>query len=93
MVHTNNILNKEDRKMKKLLGALLVIGGIGLGLYVGVWVFFVGGILDIIREIRAEQLHELSVAWGIVKIVLAGLVGTLSTFVCIIPGLLLVDAG
>ena len=40
--------------VKVMIGLGLIVGGIVLGLYVGVWVCFVGGIVDVIKccEIR-----------------------------------------
>ena len=72
--------------MKTILGTLLVLGGIVLGLYVGIWVCFVGGIVDVIQQIRAEELSPIIIAWGIAKIMLAGFFGWLSAVILVFPG-------
>lgn len=38
--------------MKKIIGILITIVGIALGIYVGVWLMFVGGIVQIINSIN-----------------------------------------
>ena len=79
--------------MKGLIGALLILAGICLGLYVGVWVCLIGGIIDIINELKAPRAVEtLTIAWGIVKIMFASLFGWLSAIVLIIPGFALVSS-
>lgn len=78
--------------MKALLGLVMIIGGIVLGLYVGVWWAFVGGIVDIIEQIRAPNLSALAVAWGVAKVVFAGLFGYLSALLLIFPGYYLVES-
>lgn len=78
--------------MKTLLGLLLIGIGIALGLYVGVWLMFVGGIVQIIEQIRAEHLEAMTVAIGIAKVMFAGLGGYLSGLIpCFIGGVLLSD--
>ena len=64
----------------------MVLGGIGFGIYVGVWLMFIGGIVQLIEAIRAENLVTMEVAIGVARIVFAGFIGTLSAFLLIIPG-------
>lgn len=49
--------------MKKVIGILMAIVGIALGIYVGVWLMFVGGIVQIINSINPTN------GLGIVRIV------------------------
>lgn len=72
--------------MKSIFGIILIVVGIALGLYVGVWLMFIGGIVQIINAIRAPELIAMTVAIGVAKIVFAGAVGGLSAVVCILPG-------
>jgi hypothetical protein len=53
----------------------MILAGIALGIYVGLWVCFIGGIVDIINQVKATDTDALTVAWGIAKIVLAGFAG------------------
>ena len=73
--------------MKGILGIFLMICGIGLGVYVGVWWCFIGGIVQIIEQVKAPELSALAVAFGVVKIFTAGLLGTLSGMFVFLPGL------
>ena len=72
--------------MSKLItGIVLMVLGAILGLYVGLWVCFIGGIVDVIDQIRAENLEAMVVAWGIAKVIFAGFFGYLSAAVLMLP--------
>jgi len=81
--------------MKNILGIGLIIIGVILGLYVGVWLCFIGGIRDIVDVvniiIKNDFMDGLKLAIGIVKIFFAGAAGYLSAFLCIIPGMALME--
>lgn len=70
----------------KVLGVLLIVLGIALGLYVGVWVMFIGGIFEIVDFIKLGLEDYSMLAWGIIKIILSSLVGWLCAFILIVPG-------
>jgi hypothetical protein len=72
--------------MKMVFGILLVVAGIALGLYVGVWLMFIGGIVDVIEQVRAPELSAMGVAIGIGKTVFAGVAGWLVAIIIIVPG-------
>ena len=76
---------------KILIGIILIVVGIASGLYVGLWVCFIGGICDVINQIRAENMVAMSVALGIAKVMFAGLAGWLSAVICLIPGFALIN--
>ena len=74
--------------MRQIVGISIILGGIVLGLYVGLWVCFIGGIVQLINEIKSpEAVVAMNIAWGIAKIVFAGLFGWLAGLLFIIPGL------
>lgn len=77
--------------MKSILGLLLIVAGICLGLYVGLWLCFIGGIMDIITAVRAETLVKATVGWGVVKIIFAGVAGWISGLLLIIPGKIMLE--
>lgn len=77
--------------MKELIGFLIIVVGVVFGLYMGLWVFFIGGVIDIIQQIRAEDLNVMATAWGIVKCMSAGFVGWLSAIIFILPGVIIGD--
>ena len=53
--------------MKKIIGILIAIVGIALGIYVGVWLMIVGGIVQIVNSIN--PINGLGIALGIARIV------------------------
>lgn len=57
--------------MKKIIGILVAIAGIILGIYVGVWLMFVGGIIQIVNSINPA--NGLGIALGILRIVFCGI--------------------
>lgn len=78
--------------MKQVIGALMV-GGFLLGLYVGVWLCFVGGIVSIIHEVQSTlPADAAAVAWGIVRIMFAGGIGTICGAFLVIPGIALFNS-
>lgn len=82
--------------MKTIGGILLIVLGILLGLYVGLWLMFIGGIVALIHECQLHQswqtINGMVIALSIARIVFAGVVGTIAAWVCILPGFGLVTA-
>ena len=72
--------------MRIAIGIFMCLLGIILGLYAGFWWAFVGGIMDIIGEIRAPELSAMNLAIGIVKVFFAGLIGWAASLLFLIPG-------
>lgn len=60
--------------MKTIIGILLIIIGIGLGLYLGLWVMFVGGIVQLIQNCT-PTVNAVGIAVGLLRIVCASAVG------------------
>jgi hypothetical protein len=73
--------------MKTVLGLIMVIAGIAVGLYFGVYVMFIGGIIDIVDYIKQDLTTESLLVWGIVKIMFSGVVGWLAGLILLLPGL------
>lgn len=72
------------------LGVIMIVAGIVLGLYTGVWLCFIGGIVDVIQQVRADQLSAVAVAVGVAKVVFSGLAGLISACLLILPGYALI---
>ena len=72
--------------MKEAVGIALMIAGAVTGLYFGVWWAFIGGIVDVIREVRATELSATAVALGVAKVFFAGAIGWASALALIVPG-------
>ncbi len=77
--------------MKSVLGVLMVAGGILLGLYVGVWLMFIGGIVGVIEIFQSGNVQALPIAINVAKVFFATFVGTLSAYLLVIPGLIMLS--
>lgn len=78
--------------MKAILGLLLCLVGIALGLYVGVWLCFIGGIVQGVAAVQAHPLNGLGLAIGLARVMGSGLAGWLAATACLGPGLFLIGA-
>lgn len=70
----------------KAVGVLLILAGAAFGLYAGVWWAFIGGIVDILNEVRAPELSSINVAIGVAKVVFSGFIGWVSGMLLMVPG-------
>jgi hypothetical protein len=70
-----------------ILGILLIICAIPLGLYVGVWLCFILGIVQVIDSVKATPVESLGVAVGIARIMGAAVIGFFSSVIMFIPGI------
>lgn len=78
---------------KIIVGVLLMFIGVILGLYVGGWVMFVGGIVQIIEAIKASPVEAMGVACGALRVVCAAFVGGICFWVSFLLGLGFVKIG
>ncbi len=74
-------------KFRQVMGLVLIAAGICAGLYFGLWWAFIGGIIQVIEQVRAPELEAMIVAIGVAKVLFAGIIGWASGFLCCIPGL------
>lgn len=77
--------------MRILVGTGIMILGIILGVYVGGWVMFVGGIVQFINSIASTPIYALGIAIGIVRIIFASMVGWLVASVGIVVGKIIME--
>ena len=76
----NEYLNEAN--VKTILGLFLIAIGILLGLYVGLWLCVVGGVVDLINICKSPlPATNSALTWAIVKIVFSETFGFL--FACI----------
>ena len=61
--------------MIKLIGFLLIVAAVLLGLWLGIWVMFIGGIAQFINGIKVTPVDALGIATGIARVLFAGAVG------------------
>lgn len=72
--------------MRKILQVLIVIATIILGLYVGIWLMFAGGIIQIVNAIN--PLDGIEIAIGICKVVFCEMAGVIPAIGFFIAGIL-----
>jgi hypothetical protein len=61
--------------VKRVAGVALIAAGIILGLWLGVWVLFIGGIVAVVEGIRATPVDAMRIATGVLRILVASPVG------------------
>jgi len=75
---------------KAVFGVFLMVCGITLGLYVGVWLCLIGGIINIIEQFQAEHINAFIMALNIAKVMLSAMLGWVTLLILFLPGLDLV---
>ena len=60
-----------------VLGVSIGVVTVAAALYVGVWIMLIGGIVQLITEIKGD-FDALGIAWGVARILLASLAATLT---------------
>lgn len=68
--------------MKDLLGILFIIIGALLGLYIGLWHMFIGGIMGIALAVDTHTITVSLIAWNLIKMFFATPVGIFIFGVC-----------
>lgn len=74
------------KTLLKWLGWVLVVAGVCLGVYMGVWWALVGGVVDLIEAIKAPVTTASAVGVGLLKIVASGVIGWATMVVAVLPG-------
>lgn len=72
--------------MKTFLGVFLILLGLLLGAYVGVWVMFIGGIVQIIEAIKTTPVEAMDIAIGSARVFFSTVTGAIAAYTCILPG-------
>ena len=71
--------------MRQLMGLVILIFGIVLGFYVGGYLCFIKGIIQLIQGVTPVVIAS-QIAWGIAKIILASFVDTIAALGPIVAG-------
>ena len=79
--------------MRQILGLAMIVMGILVGLYVGVWIFFLGGIIALVEMIQQDSLTVASAILNVLRILVAGFVGAVCAWALILPGCQIVASG
>lgn len=64
--------------MRTFWAFLVLLLGIGLGLYLGLWVMFIGGIVQIVEAVKIDPVSSWGIAYGLCRVFFAGFVGWVS---------------
>lgn len=77
---------RNRRGFKTALGVLFILAGIALGVYVGFFLMFVGGIIQVVNAVNADPANSSGVAWGAARILFAGAIGGFAFWLLALPG-------
>lgn len=75
-----------NRMARTLVGIILIILGLALAAYVGVWWALIGGIVQVVDAIKATPTDAWGIAYGAARVLCAGLLGTLTAVLAVFPG-------
>jgi hypothetical protein len=79
--------------IRLIVGMLLMLAGVVIGLYVGGWLMFIGGIVQVVTAAQMHPVPAMQIAIGVARVLGAGVTGTLCFFIFLVTGLGLVKAG
>ena len=72
-----------------LVGIIVILLGIAIGLYVGVWWAFIGGVVRITQQVQSNPIDALLVAYGVAKVVFSAIIGSTVGVVIAVCGYLI----
>lgn len=76
-----------------VFGAMLVVLGLVSAIYFGLWVMFIGGIVQIVGGIKATPTDGWAIGWGVVRMLFASLTATVAMVAMTIPGWMIMRHG
>lgn len=82
----------RECKMRNAIGILLMVAGVAFGVYVGLWLCLIGGIVQIIDSAKLTPVDSWGVAFGIARVLCTGVAGTLTAVVAVFPGFAMLKA-
>lgn len=72
--------------MKMILGVLVILAGVIAGIYVGVWVMFIGGIVMIVDAIKANPVDGVDIGLGLLRVCFSAVAGWLTVIFTVTVG-------
>ena len=75
--------------MRQLFGMMLIVLGVCVGLYVGIWWGFIGGIVAVAEALKASEVVPYDVAYGIARIFFCQFLGLAAGAILAFPGFIL----
>lgn len=79
--------------VKKLGGILIVLAGVLLGIWLGIVVMLVGGIIQGVHGVTAHPVNGTDIGWGVVRVLFSGFVGWVSGLLVVAVGMSAYDEG
>lgn len=77
--------------MRKAVALIIILAGVALGVYAGLWLFFIGGIVDAVQAIKSPLLDVTGLSVGILKVIFSGVVYAMISLPIIYYGLTIFD--
>lgn len=77
---------------RNAVGVILMIVGLALAVYAGLWWAFIGGIVQVIDAAKATPVQSLDIALGLARVVCAGFIGGITAIVAVFPGYAMLKA-
>jgi hypothetical protein len=84
---------KERNHMKIIIGLILILIGAAVGIYLGFWVMFIGGIVQIINACQNHPVLASGIAVGALRILFATIIGFASFFLFLATGAGFIHSG
>lgn len=75
--------------MRTFIVIAIIIIGLVLAVYVGLWIMFIGGIVQIIESVKATPVEAMGIAVGFVRVILASFSAGLCIVASFVAGLLI----
>ena len=73
--------------MKYIIGVILILAGAVAGIYLGIWIMFIGGIIQAVEAFKLTPIDSMEAAIGVAKILFSGGVGWFSFYLLALPGI------
>lgn len=73
-------MNRNKQLGNAAVGILIIIASILFGIYVGGYLMFYGGIVQVIEAFQVTPIAAGSIALGIIKVIFAGMGGVVVAF-------------
>lgn len=84
-------MNHTKQNGNTAIGFLIIIASILFGVYVGGYLMFYGGIVQVIEAFQVTPIAAGSIAWGIIKVIFAGTGGVVVAALGVTFGIAVAD--
>jgi hypothetical protein len=93
-VPTNGWKKKKGREtnMKTLFGIIIILLAAAIGLYVGVYLMFIKGLIQAIEAAKATPIEATGLAFGVARVIFAAFTGWLSFLLGMLVGVGLIQS-